>query len=59
MRIYMAVSRDKYELPYAVADTAAALGKLLGVKTNTILAAICHGTRGYIRVEIPDEEAEK
>ncbi len=59
MRIYMAVSRDKYELPFAVADSAAALARILGVKKNTILAAICHGTRGYIRVEIPDEEAEK
>ena len=55
----MAVSRDKYELPYAVADTAAALGRLLGVKANTIRAAVCHGLRGYIRVEIPEEEAEK
>lgn len=36
MTLYMKVSRDKYELPEAVAGTIKELATLLGIKENTV-----------------------
>ena len=59
--LYMKVSRDKYELPEAVAGTIEELAKLLGVKRNTVdhyfyLQKKYGMNCGYVRVEISEEE---
>lgn len=54
--IYMKVSRDKYELPLAVADTADELALIVGTTKNTVLSSISHGHRTYIRVNVEDDE---
>lgn len=36
MKIWMKVSKDKYELPEAFADTAVELAELCGTTANTI-----------------------
>lgn len=61
-KVYMAVSKDEYELPYAVADSQAELARMLGVDPQSIrkaFFAIRHGrcikTR-YREVEIDDGE---
>lgn len=59
--VYMKVSKDKYELPEAVAGSAAELARMVGVQENTIFIAIQrqrrYGWKGqYVRVEIGDEE---
>lgn len=58
--LWIAVSRDKYELPLAVADTIEELAKMCGVKVHSIRSYISHakknGTRcKYIMVEVEDE----
>ena len=35
-RLYMAVTADKYELPIAVADSAAELARMLGRAVDTV-----------------------
>ena len=40
MILYIMVTRDKYELPLAVADTAAELARMVGVTTNAVLSGI-------------------
>lgn len=35
-KLYIAVTKDEYELPIAVADSAAALARMLGVQPNAI-----------------------
>lgn len=40
MKLYMAVTADKYELPVCVADSAAELGALLGRRREYILKLI-------------------
>ena len=46
--VWMAVTLDKYELPVAIADTAEALGKLLGVSGSTVQSAVSRAKRyGY------------
>lgn len=47
--MWMKVSDDKYELPVAVADTAAELARILGVRTNVIYSAVSHYERGDIK----------
>lgn len=63
--VYMAVSKDKYHLPIAVADTARELARLTGVKTETIYSEIArfksgklHGQRNqrFFRIELEDED---
>lgn len=64
MTLWIRVSDDKYELPIAVADTAAELARMLGVKRNTILSAACNERAGriknscYKKVVIDDDETD-
>lgn len=61
MIVYMEISKDKYELPVAIADTTKELAKIRNVSANTISSMICHcREKGhwcrYVRVEIDDEK---
>lgn len=61
MKLYLQVTKDKYELPVAISDTPAGLARICGVSKNTVLSAISHAKerkRGsiYRRVEVPDDE---
>ena len=44
--LWMQVSKDEYELPLAVADTASALAKICGVTENAIKSGVCHREKG-------------
>lgn len=61
MRVYMAIDRDEYELPYAIADSSKELAEMVGKSQNTIESSISrlkHGaykTSRYIVVEVDDE----
>lgn len=66
MTVYVAVTRDKYELPIAVSDAATGLSRMLGLKRCTVSAYLSHADHGkvkgrkkYIRVEINDKEDEQ
>lgn len=55
------MTNDKYELPVAVADTAAELARMVGIKPESIYSIISrerHGLRHsvYREVEINDED---
>lgn len=59
-KIYIKISKDKYRLPLAVADTASELARICGVKTSTVSRMIKKGKEGantsYIVVEVEDGE---
>lgn len=58
MFVWMKVTRDKYELPIAVADSASELAKMCGVSEQSVLSAICRKKAGklkkttYFKIEI-------
>lgn len=59
MTLFMEITKDRYELPVAVAESASELARL----RRTSLSAVCHSINGehkkrhkYIKVEIEDEE---
>lgn len=62
MKLYLQVTKDKYELPLAVAETGAELARMIGVNANTIHSTICKtnqvGDRrcSYVAVEVDDDE---
>lgn len=61
--IYMMVTRDKYELPLAVADTKKELADLLGVSPITIANSIARSRRWghkskYVRVDFQHKDFE-
>ena len=60
MFIYMKITKDRYELPVAVADTGEELADICGVSRNnvynTIRRAKLYGHRcQYVKVEVEDE----
>jgi ribosomal protein L7Ae-like RNA K-turn-binding protein len=67
MTVWMAVSRDQYQLPIAVADTAEELGRLVGVKPASIETVVSRFNTGkirnlkrqnYFKVEIEEDDHE-
>lgn len=57
--VYMEVTKDKYELPVAVADSAKELGALIGLDAATIYSVMYHcKIKGfkckYIKVDLED-----
>lgn len=44
--LWMKVSKDEYELPEAVADTASALAKMCDVSENAIKSGVSHREKG-------------
>ena len=56
MTVYMEITRDKYELPLAVANNLPELARMVGAKESTVKSHISHKTGKYIRVEINEEE---
>lgn len=67
MTIWMKVTKDEFELPIVVADTAGELAEKCGVKRKTILSWISHyrGKKGewkwcpYIRIDVEDDDEEE
>ena len=60
---YMEVTKDKYELPVAVAETTGELARIRGVAHNTIKSVMYHAKRKkseckYIKVVIDEEEGK-
>ena len=58
MKLFIAVSRDEFKLPLAVADSVAELSRMTGAKANTIHSAIKNGHATYECVIVEDEEDE-
>ena len=62
MKLYLQVTRDKYELPLAIADSPAELARITGAKPATVASTLSHYRHGrytrtqFVEVEI-DEEA--
>ena len=54
MKLYMRTTKDRYELPLAVAESAEELGRMTGHSVNTIQSMISHKIRGWYRVVIED-----
>lgn len=56
MILWLKVTKDEYQLPLAVADTAAELARMTGVKPDSLYSMRCHGAKEYIKVEVEDNE---
>ena len=59
MTLYLKVTRDKYELPVAVAETKAELARMLGIKREHVRSAFFHAQKyknsTYVVVEVEDD----
>lgn len=40
--VYMKITKDKYELPVAVANSAVELARMLGIQTEVIYSSMSH-----------------
>lgn len=57
--LWLMVTKDKYQLPLAVADTSVELAKMVGVKPSTIIKSVTHRRKSrYIRIYVDLEEDE-
>ena len=64
MHVYMMVTKDEYELPVAIADTAPELARMVGTTENSIRSWISHSKNGgyrspYCKVEIDEENEDE
>ena len=55
-KLYLYVTRDDYELPLIVADSAEELAQILGTTKNTVLSCISHNRKGWARVSVEEGE---
>ena len=61
MKIYMEVTRDKYEFPIAMADSPGALAEMCGVSKNCVCSSCSHYKSGrykrsrFISVEVDED----
>ena len=57
--LWLMVTKDKYQLPLAVADTAEELAEMVGVRPSTIVKSVTHRKKSrYIRIYVDLEEDE-
>ena len=56
MKLYIKTTKDKYELPVAVADSAEELAAMVGTTKNNVYSCISKRYKGWKRVVIDDEE---
>lgn len=56
MKLYLKVTRDKYELPVAVAESPKELAIMLGTTKNNVLSSISKKRRTWVMVEVEDGE---
>ena len=62
MKVWMEVTKDRYELPVAVADSIKELARIVGVSRDNIKSSASKRRRGllkrsrFVSVEIEDEE---
>lgn len=56
MILYMKVTRDKYELPIAVAETVTELARILGTTPGVVSSSISHKRRGWYKLEVENGE---
>lgn len=61
MTLWMKVTKDKYELPIAVAGSAAELARMVGKTQNAIRSRVSHAKKepwrcSYVRVEVDDDD---
>lgn len=56
MTLFLRVTLDKYELPIAVAESKKELARILGLTRQTVLTYYKRNQRGFIEVEVEDEE---
>ena len=56
--VYIRVTKDKYRLPIAIADTARELAEITGANMGSIYTSISKGNGCFEKVEIDDLEEE-
>lgn len=62
MRLYMEVTRDKYEFPLHIEDSPRRLAEKCGVSENTVSSSCSHHRNGlykrsrFVSVDIEEEE---
>lgn len=55
-KLYMILTKDKYELPRFVADSVPELSRMSGKTVSAIRSGISRGCKGYAAVEIEEDE---
>ena len=56
MTLFMKVTRDRYELPLAVAQTQAELARIVGVDETAVSKGLRNENSAYKKVEVEDDD---
>ena len=55
-KLYLKTTTDEYELPEAVAESPGELARMIGTTKEVVLSSISHRHRGWIRMEVEEDE---
>lgn len=55
MKLYIKCTTDKFELPVAVADSAAELAKMVGLTKGSVASMLTRELSGFHRIEIDED----
>lgn len=53
-KLYIYATKDEYELPLIIADSAEELAQKLGTTKNVVLSCISHKRKGWERISIEE-----
>lgn len=57
-KLYIYCTKDDYELPLIIADSAEELAQKLGTTKNVVYSCISHKHKGWVKVNIDEGETE-
>lgn len=55
--IYMKTTRDRFELPEAVANSGQELAEMVGITADSLYCAISKGVGGYHKIMIEEDDS--
>lgn len=59
MTLYLRLTKDKYELPLAVAESAEELASELGVTVNCVRSALSKKSKGWAKIEVEEDPEDE
>ena len=59
MKLYLRTTKDKYELPIAVAASTQELAEMLGMKNSSVKSNISKGNKGWLKIEVEEDQGEQ
>ena len=59
MTLYLRTTKDEYELPLAVAESAEELAREIGTSVNCVRSALSKKSKGWAKIEVEEDPEDE